>query len=72
MPEPLADTSPTELFTLEDYATAARVVALYLEEFCDPRLLYPAMMAESARRAAMEIQRLRAVIEQRQGEGEEP
>lgn len=35
----------------ERYTAAARVIALYLDEFCDRSLPYDEMIAEAARRA---------------------
>lgn len=39
-----------------DYPEAARVIALYLEEFCDQELRYPDMIADAARKAAASLQ----------------
>lgn len=44
------------------YAAAARVIALWLKEFCDEKLPYDEMVAEASRRAAKEIEVLRAAI----------
>jgi len=44
---------------IETYAEAARVIHLWLEEFCDEKRSYPDMIAEAARRAREEIDRLR-------------
>lgn len=49
---------------IETYDKAARVVHLYLKEFCDENRTYPDMIAEAARRAAEEIEHLRGVIEE--------
>lgn len=43
---------------LELYATAARVIALHLERFCDESLPYDQMIADAARRAGAEISNL--------------
>lgn len=43
-----------------DYPEAARVVYLWLKNFCDESLKYPDMIAESARRARAEIDSLKA------------
>jgi hypothetical protein len=42
-----------------DYPAAARALALWLSEFCEETMPYPAMIAEASRRAHAEIQRLR-------------
>lgn len=46
---------------VESYAAAARVIALYLERFCDQTLPYPEMIADASRKAAAEIERLSAL-----------
>jgi len=44
---------------LNIYASSARAIALYLQEFCDPSLEYPLMITVAAKRAWAEIDRLR-------------
>lgn len=44
----------------DDYAAAARSIALNLAEFCDDSLAYPEMIAEASRRARTELESLRA------------
>jgi len=44
---------------IETYPEAARVIHLWLAEFCDENRTYPDMIAEASRRAAKEIERLR-------------
>lgn len=39
----------------DDYATAARTIALYLKDYCDESLPYHEMIAEAARRADEEL-----------------
>lgn len=53
---------------IETYQEAARVVHLWLKEFCNEKKIYPDMIAEAARRAAKEIERLRHLISQFQAE----
>lgn len=43
-----------------DYPACARVIALYLDEFCDETLPYPGMIAEAARRARAALNSERA------------
>lgn len=43
-----------------DYAQAARTIELYLREFCDKKLPYDEMIADAARKASAEIERLTA------------
>lgn len=43
---------------LEKYATAARVIALYLCDFCDKAKPYDEMIADAVRRAAARLERL--------------
>ena len=50
---------------IETYPEAARVIHLWLEDFCDESLAYPAMIAEAARRASKEIERLKKCLENR-------
>ena len=45
-----------------DYSTAARSIALNLQEFCDESLPYPEMIADAARKAAAECARLREAL----------
>jgi hypothetical protein len=49
----------SEKLKIKTYPEAARVIALYLEEFCDKNLPYPAMIADAARKACFEIEDLR-------------
>ena len=44
---------------LEKYATAARVIALYLYEFCDRSKPYDEMVADAVRRAAARLEQLK-------------
>jgi hypothetical protein len=44
---------------VKKYATAARVIALYLKEFCDTTLTYDEMIAEASRRADSQLSALR-------------
>lgn len=44
---------------IETYEESARVISLYLNEFCDKSLPYPEMIADAARRAETEICNLR-------------
>jgi hypothetical protein len=57
-------------YTFDDYATAARVIALHLDEFCDKSLLYPDMIADAARKAADKIASLTAENERMRGAAE--
>lgn len=41
---------------VQSYEEAAAVIALWLSEFCDLTLPYPAMIADASRRAAKEIE----------------
>ena len=50
---------------IETYPEAARAIALWLKEFCDPDRTCPDMIAEASRRAASEIERLRKCLENR-------
>jgi hypothetical protein len=43
---------------VDAYATSARVIALYLREFCDGSLPYAEMIAEAAKKADERIQQL--------------
>ena len=45
-----------------DYPAAARAIALHLREFCDESLPYTDMIADAARQAKAEIDRLRASV----------
>jgi len=49
---------------IDTYPEAARVIALWLDEFCDKSLRYPEMIAEAARKAAKEIELLRSETSQ--------
>jgi hypothetical protein len=57
-----SETNPTEgeIITgyLFDYPAAARSIALWLKDFCNEDLPYPEMIADAARKAAKEIDRL--------------
>ena len=44
---------------LDTYQQAARVIALYLDEFCDKNLDYINMVADASRKASEEIKQLR-------------
>lgn len=46
-----------------DYPAAARSISVWLEKYCDESLEYPNMVAEAARRASKEIERLHKEIE---------
>ncbi len=48
---------------VKGYATAARVIGLFLKEFCDESLPYDEMIAESSRRAAKELEITRQALE---------
>lgn len=43
-----------------DYPAAARVVHLYLKEFCNEDLFFPDMIADAARKASAELEKLKA------------
>lgn len=58
------DTTPEQRIeelnkTVELYATAARVIALHLERFCDESLPYDQMIADAARKASSALSELR-------------
>lgn len=57
---PQGEVYPGDSARLEIYAAVARVVALHLKEFCDESLTYADMIADAARKAGAEIERLRA------------
>jgi hypothetical protein len=40
----------------DDYATAARVISLYLKPYCDETLVFSEMIAEASRRAAADLE----------------
>jgi len=44
--------------SIQTYEEAARVIHLWLKEFCDESLPYPAMIADAARQARRELDRL--------------
>lgn len=46
--------------TVDKYATAARVIALHLKPFCDESLPYDEMIADAARKASDELERVTA------------
>lgn len=46
--------------TVDKYATAARVIALHLKPFCDESLPYDEMIADAARKASDELERVKA------------
>lgn len=48
---------------IETYEEAARVISLYLKEFCDESLTYPEMIAEASRRANKKINEQSQLIE---------
>lgn len=62
--EPLDPTPVQEEEIQLDYPAAARVIALWLKEYCDENLSYPNMIAECARRASKEISRLKSELEE--------
>ena len=41
---------------VKDYAAAARIIALYLDKFCDRKLPYDKMIAEASRKAAEKLE----------------
>ena len=43
---------------VDKYATAARVIALYLKPFCDESLLYDEMIADAARKASDKLEQV--------------
>jgi predicted nuclease with TOPRIM domain len=45
---------------VQKYATSARAIALWLNEFCNDKLPYDEMIAEAARKASAEIEQVRA------------
>ena len=45
-------------FTVEEYATSARVIQLHLEKFCNKNLVATDQIAEAARLAKKHIERL--------------
>ena len=55
--------SRDEKFKIAEYDQAARVIHLYLEEFCEESLPYPAMVADAAREAKKAYSSLKAEIE---------
>jgi len=48
---------------IETYEESARVIALWLDEFCDKKLPYPSMIAEAARQASEKIENLRKTLD---------
>jgi hypothetical protein len=46
---------------VDSYATAARIIALYLNDYCDNKLNYTEMIADAARKANEEIKRLESM-----------
>lgn len=51
--------------TIRDkYATSARVIGLYLKDFCDTSLPYSEMIADASRKAADKIERLERIAKQ--------
>ena len=46
--------------TVDKYATAARVIALHLKPFCDESLPYDEMIADAARKASDELEKVKA------------
>lgn len=56
---------------LKTYPEAARVVALYLTDFCDGGLDYVNMIADASRKAAERIKFLESQIAEEQKTGEE-
>lgn len=51
------------LAIVKRYATAARAIALHLDRFCNRAMPYDEMIADAARKAAEEIERLEFVRE---------
>lgn len=51
-----------EQLKIQTYPQAARSIEVNLKEYCEPSLPYPAMIAEAARRARVEIDRLMAEL----------
>lgn len=49
----------TAVNTLNDYAAAARTIALYLDRFCNRSLDYPTMIADAARNAEAELKQVK-------------
>ena len=47
---------------VEGYAASARIISLYLKEFCNKHLPYDEMIAEASKKAEAEIERLRNEI----------
>ena len=45
--------------TVDKYATAARAIALHLKPFCDESLTYDEMIADAARKASDELERVK-------------
>jgi len=48
----------------DDYATAARVIALYLVDFCDNSMPYDKMIADAARKACMAVEKRDEALKQ--------
>lgn len=56
---------------IETYEESARVIHLWLEEFCDTKKIFPAMIADASRKAGNEIKYLRNKIDKIQRERDE-
>jgi len=56
---------------IETWPEAARVINLWLNEFCDDTMPYPAMIAEASRKAGKEIERLRHLTNAIHADGSE-
>lgn len=54
--------------TSNGYAASARIIALYLADYCDGTLPYPEMIAEASRKASAEISRLQSDNDRMAGE----
>jgi hypothetical protein len=48
---------------IDAYATSARVISLYLEDFCNPNLAYSEMIADASRKASKQITMLKKALE---------
>ena len=48
----------------DDYTTAARVIALYLVDFCDNSMPYDKMIADAARKACMAVEKRDEALKQ--------
>lgn len=55
----MPEMSREEKLKITEYDEAARVIHLYLNEFCDESLPFPAMVADAARKADKEIKAIK-------------